>query len=105
MEIVGYVRDSCYGSVRETIGPTVYVPIESTGGGRSSSGLRQTASARGQSAREISKGPSRLPGARHHYAKRLVQTQMLREKLLATISSSSRLMALVLAGVGPVRRG
>ncbi len=101
MEIVGYVRDSCYSSVRESIRPTVYVPTESKGGG---SFIVRTAGDPRTLApilrREIPQAYPELMVRSTDTQGALVLRQMLRERLLAMLSSFFAVLALVLAAVG-----
>ena len=101
MEIVGIVGDAAYDNVREPMRPTVYVPLEPRSNGAflvrtagdpvpMSSVLRhEVLRARGDvDVRSIQP----LTG--------FVRQQMIRERLLATLSGFFGVMALFLAGVG-----
>lgn len=101
MEIVGYVRDSCYSSVRESIQPTVYVPIDSKGGGSfivrvAGDPLTLAPVLR----REIPQARPELLVRGIDTQSALVLRQMVSERLLATLSLFFAIVALVLAAVG-----
>ncbi|HLK62860.1 MAG TPA: ABC transporter permease [Bryobacteraceae bacterium] len=101
MTIVGYVRDACYNSVREVVPPTVYFPVEDKGAGtflvRSNRDVRVlTPILR----REISQARADLGVRSIHTQDGVVIGQMVRERLLATISLFFAIVAVVLAGVG-----
>ncbi len=101
VEIVGYVRDACYSTVRETIRPTVYLPMESKGG--LSFMVRTTGDPRVLAPglrRAVSAARSSLMVRNVATQGELVQRQMVRERLLSTISFFFAIVALVLAGVG-----
>jgi predicted permease len=101
MEIVGYVRDACYSTVRETIQPTVYLPAESRDG---TTILVRTASDPSTFAGVLRAELQRLrPGLRAANIMPqtfLVNRQMLRERLLAALSFFFALVALALAAIG-----
>ena len=101
MEIVGYVRDASYGSVREPIRPTVYVPIEGRSGGTL---LVRTAGDPLPLApilrREVSGTRADLRVRHIETQSGLVAQHMIRERLLATLSLFFAVVALVLAGIG-----
>jgi predicted permease len=101
MEIVGLVKDSVYYDLREPMRPTVFVPNEI----RSEAALivRTTGdpSALGATLRRA------VPGVRSGFRvtnvstqSAFVQRQMLRERMLATLSLFFAGVALLLAGVG-----
>jgi putative ABC transport system permease protein len=101
MEIVGYVRDACYGSVREPIRPTVYVPIERKGGSAfivRTSGDPQALATTLRRVISQARSEFRVRGVDTENA--LVLRHMIRERLLATVSFFFAIVALVLAGVG-----
>jgi len=101
MEIVGYVRDAAYSDVRETIRPTVYVPM---GNGKRNTFLVRCGGDPLQFA-SIMRGA--IAKARPDFRMPTVQPQsnflrwqMLRERLLATLSLFFGVVALVLAAIG-----
>jgi hypothetical protein len=101
VRIVGYVRDAAYSSVRERFRPTVYVPIAERSGGtfvlRSTLDLRvltpmlRNAVPRARSGLHVVSIESQTALARR---------QMIRERLLATLSFFFGVVALILATVG-----
>jgi len=101
MEIVGYVRDAAYRNMREPIRPTVYVPH---GSRRNSTFLVRTAG------NPLALAPllrRRVSESRTDFRVRTIQPQsnfvrwhLLRERLLAALSSFFAIVALVLAAVG-----
>ena len=101
MEIVGYVRDAVYGSVRESISPTVYLPLENQTGGtflvRTSGDPLALASIL---RREISAAHSDFHVRSMDTQSSFVRRQMIRERLLATLSMFFAIVALVLAAIG-----
>ncbi len=102
VQIVGYVRDAVYDEIHEQpIHPTVYVPAEAKDGAtllvRTSGDLRTIGpvlrreiplAAAGFRVRNIEAETSR------------VRRQMVRERLLATLSLFFAVVALILAGIG-----
>jgi len=100
MEVVGYVRDSCYWDVRETMMPTVFVPVESRSGGAI---IVRTSGNPGRYGpalrREIQTRPNLLVAGMDTEAA-VVLRQMVSERLLAAISLFFAVVALVLAAVG-----
>jgi predicted permease len=101
MQIVGYVRDAAYSRVREPIRPTVYVPIQERNGGAFI--IRTTGDPRAL-APTLRRA---IPQARSEFRVRsiaiqsaLVRQQMVRERLLATLSFFFAIVALVLAAIG-----
>jgi predicted permease len=100
MEIVGLVRDAVYGNIREQMRPVVYVPLE----------MRDSASVLVRTQMD----PATLaPAVRAAVARRgdvrvrlatpymaLVRRQMVRERLLAALSTFFAGVALVLGAVG-----
>lgn len=101
LEIVGYVRDSCYSTVREVTHPTVYVPFASRGDAvvmvRTEADPRPLVPILRQELRharpDIRVGNIQLQTA-------MVERQMLRERLLATLSFFFAAIALALAAIG-----
>jgi predicted permease len=101
LEIVGYVRDACYSNVREVIRPTVYVPVAA----RSNITLlvRATGEPRALAPilrREVPRMRSELRVNNVGMQSALVSRQMIRERLLATLSLFFAVVALVLASIG-----
>jgi len=101
LEIVGYVRDASYGSVREPIRPTVYVPM----GDRSENTfLVRTAgdplALAPRLRREVSLARSDFRVRNIETQSALVRRHTIRERLLATLSLFFAGVALVLAGIG-----
>jgi len=101
MQIVGYVRDACYSNVREKVRPTVYVPIERN------NGITYIVRTAGDPLALAPVLRSEIRQARPDLLIRgietqsaLVQRQMVRERLLATLSMFFAMVALVLALVG-----
>ena len=101
LEIVGYVRDAVYGSVRESIPPTVYLPLGDQGAGTF---IVRTANDPLMLApllrREISQARSEFRVRSITTQSALVRRQMIRERLLATLSFFFAIVALVLGAVG-----
>ena len=101
LEIVGYVRDASYGSIREPIRPTVYVPMEDR---NNNTFLVRTAGDPVKLApllrREVSQARSDFRVRTITTQSALVRWHMLRERLLATLSLFFASVALVLAGIG-----
>jgi len=101
MEIVGYVRDAIYRTLREPFQPTVYVPRAEEDGGtfvvRTSGDPLPLAP---MLRREISQARSdfhvRSLGPQSDFVRR----QMIRERLLATLSMFFAIVALALAAIG-----
>ena len=101
MEIVGLVGDAAYFSVREPMRPTVYVPIESRNGATlvvrtAGEPTALAATLRRQVFR--SRPEVRVRAVEPQSA--FVRKQMIRERLLAALSSFFAVVALVLAAVG-----
>ena len=101
VEIVGYVRDAVYRSVRETIRPTIYVPVQPRDNGTllvrvSGDPLSLAALLR----REIPRVTAGYRVRNIETQMSLVRRQWVREKLLATLSLFFAIVALVLAAVG-----
>ncbi len=101
MEIVGLVRDAVYGTIREPMRPTVYVP-----NGPRSNGVLMVRTAGDPIAlastlrREVGRT---LPDFRVRAVEpfsAFVRQQMVRERLLATLSMFFAVIALLLAGIG-----
>jgi putative ABC transport system permease protein len=101
MEIIGLVRDAAYFSVREPMQPTVYVPAEVRNNGAilvrtSGDPTALAATLR----REVSRVRSDLRVRAAEPLSAFVRQQMIRERLLATLSSFFGFVALLLAGIG-----
>jgi len=101
MAIVGYVRDAAYGSVREPIRPTVYVPMQGPDGSaflvRTAGDPRALASTL---RREISQARPDFKVLTIETQSDLVRWHMIRERLLATLSLFFAIVALALAAIG-----
>jgi len=101
VEIVGLVRDAVYSTVRETIRPTMYVPVGARNAGTllvrtSGDPLGLTGELRCEIPR-LSAG-YRVGNVEAQSA--LVRAQMVREKLVAALSLFFAMVALILAAVG-----
>ena len=101
MEIVGYVHDAAYRDLRERIRPTVYVPL----GARSSSTFLVRTAGNPMALASVLR--RRVSETRSDFRVRTIQPQsnfvrwhLLRERLLAALSSFFAIVALVLAAVG-----
>lgn len=111
-QIVGYVRDALYRSMREPIRPTVYVPFNSTdakGGGLrpQNQGTFIVRTARADPLllapmlrREVARTRSEFRVSNIRTQAELVRSYTVRERLLAMLSLFFAMVALVLAGVG-----
>ena len=101
MEIVGLVRDTAYRNVRDPFPPMMYVPLENRGNGaivvRTASDPMQLASVLRS---EVSRARSDFVVRNAGTQAALVRSLILRERLLATLSSFFAAVALLLAGVG-----
>jgi putative ABC transport system permease protein len=101
MEIVGMTADAVYFSVREVNHPAVFIPFESRTGATI---LVRTEGPAADLLRELrSEVPRLLTGLQVHEAlpfEALVTQQMIRERLLAALSTFFAAMGLVLAVVG-----
>jgi predicted permease len=100
MQIVGYVRDAAYRDVREVMHAAMYVPLE----GKSGALLVRTA---GDPLPLAPVLRNAIRAAGHGFMTRralphinLVREQMLRERLLATLSLFFAIVALALAAIG-----
>ena len=101
MEIVGLVPDAVYYDVRETMRPTVYVPIEDRSGGSLIVRTTGDPAALVPALRnELSRARPDFTVADTQLQRAVVRRQMLRERLLATLSLFFAAVALLLAGVG-----
>jgi predicted permease len=101
MQIVGYVRDAAYSSVREPIRPIVYVPIQERG--EATVIIRTTGDPRAMAPilrRAVPQARSGFRVRNIEYQSALVRRQMVRERLLATLSFFFAIVALVLAAIG-----
>ncbi len=101
LEIVGYVRDAVYGSVRDSIPPTVYYPMGNGGGAAfivrtAGDPLSLAQVLRG----ELSLARSDFQVSSIDTETALVRRQVIRERLLATLSMFFAIVALVLAAIG-----
>jgi ABC-type antimicrobial peptide transport system permease subunit len=101
LEIVGYVRDAVYSTVRETMSPTVYFPLGEDGAGTL---LVRTATDPVILApalrREISAAHPETRVRNVSTQTALVRRQLIRERLLATLSMFFAAVALALAAIG-----
>jgi putative ABC transport system permease protein len=101
MEIIGYVRDATYDSVREPIRPIVYVPIEGRNGGTLMVRTKGNPLALASAVRhEVSQARSDFGVRSLETQSARVRRQMIRERLLATLSFFFAMVALALAGIG-----
>jgi predicted permease len=101
LEIVGYVRDACYSTVRETVQPTVYLAVENRDGAsllvRTAGDPNTVAGVLRTELRRLRPGlkvGNIIPQTFH------VNRQMLRERLLAALSFFFAVIALALAAIG-----
>jgi hypothetical protein len=101
MEIVGLVADAVYSSVREPGHPAVYIPLSSREGATL---LLRTTGGAGDLPRVLRQEIMRLrPGLQVYDVapfQALVTQQMIRERLLAALSTFFAVLALVLAAIG-----
>jgi putative ABC transport system permease protein len=99
-QIVGYVRDAAYSSVREAFRPTVYVPIEPKNGVtlivRSAAGPALAPILR----REVAQAHAGLTAGAVDTQTAKAERQMIRERLLSVLSLFFAALALALAGIG-----
>ncbi len=101
MDIIGLSGDAAYFSVREPMRPTVYVPIESRNGAALI--VRTAGEPMALAAllrREVVRSRPDLRVRAVEPQTAFVRQQMIRERLLAALSSFFALIALVLAAVG-----
>jgi len=101
MEIVGMVRDSVYNDLREPMRPTVFVPNEATN--HAALVIRTTGDPLPLGPilrREVTQAHSDFRVTNIGTQDAFVQRQMLRERLLATLSLFFAIVALFLASVG-----
>jgi putative ABC transport system permease protein len=100
MEIVGVVRDAVYYDLREPMRPTVYVPIEA--GNQRTLFVRTAGDPRVLAATmrsEVSRTYKDTPVLATTQST-LIRRQVVRERLLATLSLFFAVLALLLAGIG-----
>jgi predicted permease len=101
MEIVGMVADAVYFSVREPSHPAVYIPIEARNGATI---MIRTTSGAADLQRVLRHEVVKLrPGLQVHEVtpfEAVVAQQMIRERLLAALSTFFAALALLLAAVG-----
>jgi putative ABC transport system permease protein len=99
-QIVGYVRDAAYLSVREPFRPTVYFPIEP----RESVTLLVRTPAGPALApilrREVAQAHAGLSAGTVERQSAMAERQMIRERLLSALSLFFAALALALAGIG-----
>jgi predicted permease len=101
MQIVGYVRDAHYSLVREPVRPTVYVPIQEKDG--ATFVIRTTGDPRAMPPtlrRTLQEARPDFRVGHIEFQSALVRKQMIRERLLATLSFFFGIVALVLAVIG-----
>jgi predicted permease len=101
MEIVGYVRDSCYAEVREVMHPTVYVPVDRRP--QAAIMIRTAGDPRVLAPvlrRELNRVRSDMRVRDVQLQSEFVARQMVRERLLATLSFFFAVVALALAAIG-----
>jgi predicted permease len=101
MDIVGLVRDSVYDNLREPMRPTVFVPDEAAN--HAALVVRTTGDplALGPTLRrEVTRAHADFRVTNVGTQTAFVQRQMLRERLLATLSLFFAMVALLLAGIG-----
>jgi hypothetical protein len=100
LEIVGLVGDASYSNVRDPMHPTVFVPLERRSNGSFLVRVGGDPSALGPIIeRQLTKSRAGLR-ARAALHSGLVRRQMVRERLLATLSLFFASVALLLAGIG-----
>jgi putative ABC transport system permease protein len=100
MEIIGYVRDAVYADVREPMHAVIYLPIVTR---HYFHFMVRTAGEAQQVMPMLRRAASDALGLRPHFVQpetNHVRAQMLRERLLATLSFFFAIVALVLAAVG-----
>jgi ABC-type antimicrobial peptide transport system permease subunit len=100
MEIIGYVRDAVYAEVREPMRPTIYIPIVKR---NYYTFMVRTAGDARAVMPMLRRAVSNMPGLTVHTIQpetNFLRAQMLRERLLATLSFFFAMVALVLAAVG-----
>ena len=101
MEIVGVVRDAVYYDLREPMRPTVYAPIEA--GNQRTLFVRTAGDPRALAATmrsASSKDGTRTSLSWRRTQSTLIRRQIVRERLLATLSLFFALLALLLAAIG-----
>jgi ABC-type antimicrobial peptide transport system permease subunit len=101
MEIVGVAGDAAYRNVRDPVPPTIYVPFQGRGNGAllvrtASDPIALAATLRQEVSRTRSDFVVRNAGTQGA----LVRSQLIRERLLATLSLFFAAVALLLAAVG-----
>jgi putative ABC transport system permease protein len=100
LEIVGQVRDTTYFSVRETMRPMVFVPVESRSNGTlvvRTAGDPLTFAPALRREVDLARSGVRVRIQPHSA---LVERQLIRERLLATLSLFFAGLGLVLSGIG-----
>jgi predicted permease len=101
VEIVGYVRNAAYGSVREPFQPTAYFPVEARDGGalivRTVPGAPALAPVL---RREVAQAHAGLKVISIEPQSALAERQVIRERLLSSLSMFFAALALLLAGIG-----
>jgi predicted permease len=101
VEIVGQVRNTAYYDIRESMHPIAFLPVKPEGG------MAMLVRTAGDSLANAAQFRREIPLAGPGLAVRnievqsaLVESQMLRERLLATLSLFFAIVALALAGIG-----
>jgi putative ABC transport system permease protein len=101
MQIVGYVRDAAYDDVREQAPPTMYLPMRD--GNRFAFAVRTAGDPRSFAAglrRAVSEARPGFRAVTVQPGSNFLRRRLLRERLLAALSSFFAIVALVLAAVG-----
>jgi hypothetical protein len=101
MEIVGLTADAVYHSVREDMHPAVFIPLESREGAALLIRTEDRSSDLSKALRlEVPKMVPGLQAAEALPLEELVSQQMVRERLLAALSTFFAMLAILLAIVG-----
>ena len=100
MEIVGLVADTVYANVRDPIRPIVYVPTEARGNGTFSIRTAEDPLALAAGIRRLIGGARAGTRVQVMPMMSLVRRQMIRERLLATLTTFFAVIALLLACIG-----
>jgi predicted permease len=108
--IVGYARNARYGRMREEMGATVYIPVrpanDEKGSGDSTYIVRLADGGDAGSAaasmlrQEVNRANPRFRVSEIHSQEELVNSHLIRERLLAMLSMFFAAVALTLAGIG-----
>jgi predicted permease len=101
LDIVGLVRDAAYFSIRESMSPTVYLPISDKNGAAVMVRVAGEPAAAASSLRlAVSRARRDLQARAAVPLTAFVDQQMVRERLLAALSVFFAIVALALAGIG-----